>query len=253
MNRVLGFGVRDDDDPVAQKADGGEAPLAVLESVIRAGERMACEYTFRLGEIQTMFLQVGLPLVFVPSEAHAMQDRDDYLHRQYTDAENQTILMTWGPGHQLQTRTLQRADGSVERVETHTRNPLGQTTRLEVKDGTGVLTLAQDTTYDPAHRPIAQTETRAGQSPHTLTHAFSPGGLLNSVTDSANNRWDYLYDPTGRLAAIWAPNFDYLAFTWDAGGRLLERWSSRGTRSVYAWNDDDSLATLDHLLPNGAA
>jgi RHS repeat-associated protein len=169
-----------------------------------------------------------------------------------TDAENRKTLLTWAPGHQLQSRTLKHADGATERTETHTRNPLGQTTRLEVRDGAGVLILAQDTEYDAAHRIRTETETRPGQPMHTLTYAHSPGGLLNSVTDSANNRWDYLYDGTGRPVGLWAPNFDYLAFTWDAGGRLLERWSSQGASSVYTWNADDSLAALDNLLPDGA-
>jgi RHS repeat-associated protein len=168
-----------------------------------------------------------------------------------TDADNRKILLTWAPGHQLQTRTVKNANGSVHKTETHTRNPLGQTTRLEVRDGAGVLILAQDTEYDAAHRVSRETETRPGQPMHSLAYAHSPGGLLNSVADSANNRWDYLYDGAGRPTGIWAPNFDYLAFTWDAGGRLIERWSSQGATSRYTWNADDSLATLDHLLPDG--
>ncbi len=95
--------------------------------------------------------------------------------------------------------------------------------------------------YDPAHRVVGITDSRGNK---TLTHHWSPGGLLNTVEDSDGHRTDYLYDGVGRLIGIWAPNFDYLAFSHDAGGRLTEKWFPNGTTARYAWNADDSLAEL---------
>jgi YD repeat-containing protein len=63
----------------------------------------------------------------------------------------------------------------------------------------------------------------------TLTRDWSPGGLLNMVQDGDGHRTDYLYDSVGRLIGVWAPNFDYLAFSHDAGGRLTEKWFPNGT------------------------
>ncbi|MFZ5590186.1 MAG: hypothetical protein ACOY4M_11245, partial [Pseudomonadota bacterium] len=61
-------------------------------------------------------------------------------------------------------------------------------------------------THAPAHRLVSETDSRTGMSTaKTLTHAWSPGGLLNMVEDSDGHRTDYLYDGVGRLIGIWAP------------------------------------------------
>ncbi|MHB1260034.1 MAG: hypothetical protein ACYCY4_16990, partial [Thiobacillus sp.] len=164
-----------------------------------------------------------------------------------TDAKNQKTQMTWGYGHQLQSRTVRDANGTVYKTEAFTRNALGQPTRIEVRDGGGNLVVAQDTAFDAAHRVKRLTDTRPGTSAKTRSFAWSPGGMLNTMQDQNGARTDYLYDPvgSGRVAAkqrgthrrtpcgcnligIWGPNFDYLAFTHDAGGRLTEKWDPNG-------------------------
>ena len=51
---------------------------------------------------------------------------------------------------------------------------------------------------------------------------------------------------------MWAPNYDYLAFSHDAGGRLTEKWFPNGTTARYAWNADDSLQTLENRTASNA-
>ncbi len=142
-------------------------------------------------------------------------------------------------GHRLASRTVRRADGSVYQTETVTRNPLGQPEKI----AGGNPALTETRSYDAAHRVIGITDSRGNK---TLTYDWSPGGLLNMMQDSDGHRTDYLYDGVGRLIGIWAPNFDYVAFSHDAGGRLTEKWFPNGTTARYAWNPDDSLAELEN-------
>jgi RHS repeat-associated protein len=66
----------------------------------------------------------------------------------------------------------------------------------------------------------------------------------NFKQDSDGNRTNYLYDPVGRLAGLWAPSYDYVSFSYDAGGRLVEKWFPNGVDARYAYNLDNSLASL---------
>ncbi len=95
-----------------------------------------------------------------------------------------------------------------------------------------------------AHRVTRLTDLRPGTSARARSFAWSPGGMLNTMQDQNGARTDYLYDPVGNLIGIWGPNFDYLAFTHDAGGRLTEKWDPNGINSQYEWNPDNTLARL---------
>ena len=81
----------------------------------------------------------------------------------------------------------------------------------------------------------------------TLTYAYSPAGLLNLMLDSDGNRTDYLYDPVGRLTGLWAPNYDYVSFGHDAGGRLTEK-RVNSVDAQYTYNADNTLASLTNKL-----
>ncbi|WP_298609873.1 RHS repeat-associated core domain-containing protein [uncultured Thiobacillus sp.] len=161
-----------------------------------------------------------------------------------TDAKNQKTQMVWGYGHQLQSRIVRDANGNVYRTETFTRNALGQPTRVEARDAAGNLIAGQETAFDAAHRVTRLTDLRPGTSARARSFAWSPGGMLNTMQDQSGARTDYLYDPVGNLIGIWGPNFDYLAFTHDAGGRLTEKWDPNGINSQYEWNPDNTLARL---------
>ncbi|MES2369766.1 MAG: RHS repeat-associated core domain-containing protein [Pseudomonadota bacterium] len=161
-----------------------------------------------------------------------------------TDAKNQKTQMTWATGHQLQSRTVRDANGTVYKTEAFTRNALGQPTRVEVRDGSGNLITGQETTFDAAHRVTRLTDLRPGTQGKARSFAWSPGGMLNTMQDQSGARTDYLYDPVGNLIGIWGPNFDYLAFTHDAGGRLTEKWDPNGINSQYEWNPDNTLARM---------
>lgn len=147
-----------------------------------------------------------------------------------TDAKGQVTQFTWGYAHQLMSRS--DAKGTTT---TYTRNAIGQVMIAH----TAAVNYYND--YDAAHRLKSVTDSRGHK---TLNYAYSPGGLLNTLTDSDGKRTDYIYDPVGRLIGIWAPNDDYVSFTYDAGGRLTEKWFPNGVNTQYAWNADNTLSQV---------
>lgn len=146
------------------------------------------------------------------------------------DPLSQTTTYGWGYGHQLMS-----VKDNTNNLYSYTRNALGQITQIQ----SPAVKYSYD--YDASHRRISAVDYRAGK---TLTYAYSPGGLLNKMLDSDNNRTDYLYDPVGRLAGIWTPNYDYVSFGYDAGGRLTEKWFTNGVDTRYGYNADNTLANL---------
>lgn len=143
-----------------------------------------------------------------------------------TDAKGQVTTYTWGYGRQLLTRTNPAGN------TTYTRNALGQVTSAASPSVTYTYI------YDVAHRLESVTDSRGGKA---LNYDYSPGGLLNSVTDSDDNQTDYLYDNVGRLSGIWAANYDTVTFRYDSGGRLTEKWFPNGVTARYDYNVDNSL------------
>ncbi|MCX5805763.1 MAG: hypothetical protein NT010_06815, partial [Proteobacteria bacterium] len=146
---------------------------------------------------------------------------------------------TWGYGHQLLTRT--NPAGNV----TYTRNPLGQPTQVVNSAPSMIYAYA----YDANHRLESVADSRGSK---TLSYSYSPGGLLNRMSDSDGNRTDYKYDPVGRLSGIYAPNNDYVAFRYDDGGRLAEKWLSNGVNTQYTYNPDNSLARVVNLTSSSS-
>ncbi len=149
---------------------------------------------------------------------------------QMTDRKNQSTRFTWDYGHQLKSYQDQNNN-----LTSYTRNALGQPIQ------TASPQVSYSYQYDASHRLSQVADSRANK---TLSYRYSPGGLLNNMTDSDNNRTDYLYDAVGRLAGIWAPNSDYVSFAYDAGGRLTEKWFPNGVDAQYVWNADNTLNTL---------
>lgn len=150
--------------------------------------------------------------------------------KQVTDSKTQITKYTWGTGHQLLTRTDQSG-----RTATYNRNILGQVLSVTYPE------VNYTYTYDTDHRLTTVTDSRGNK---TLTYKWSPGGLLNSVTDGDGRQTSYLYDPVGRMTGITAPNGDSVAFQFDAGGRLIQRDLSNGIRSNFVYNEDNSLRQL---------
>ena len=142
----------------------------------------------------------------------------------------QTTTLTWGYGHQL--KSLRDQLGNTT---SYTRNALGQVTLAQ---SPGV---SYSYGYDASHRTASATDSRGNK---TLNYSYSPGGLLNYVLDSDGNRTDYQYDRVSRLISIWAANYDYVSFTYDAGGRLTEKLLSSGVDAKYTYNPDNTLASL---------
>jgi RHS repeat-associated protein len=147
----------------------------------------------------------------------------------------------------LMSRTVP-GSGSAGQTVTYARNALGQVTRAETRDGSGVLIVAYDYGYDVAHRLASIADSRGSKS---LAYAWTPGGRLAKLTladnGSVTHQWDYKYDAVGRLSALVAPNGQTVSFALDPGGRLKERSYGNSLTSRYAWLADGSLQSIEHL------
>ncbi|MCG3188109.1 MAG: hypothetical protein IOMNBAOH_02833 [Rhodocyclaceae bacterium] len=128
---------------------------------------------------------------------------------------------------------------------TTTRNPLGQATRVETKNGAGNLIVAYDYGYDAAHRLQTVTDSRGNK---TLTYTWTPGGRLAQLQDADGHVASFAYDATGRLATITAPNGENVSFVWDAGGRLIEQRLHSGQRTTQSWFEDGGLKEKKTLV-----
>ncbi|WP_305663484.1 DUF6531 domain-containing protein, partial [Methyloversatilis sp.] len=140
--------------------------------------------------------------------------------------------------------------GAAGQTASWTRNPLGQVTRAETKDGSGATLVAYDYTFDVAHRLESVTDSRVGRA---IQYGWTPGGRLSSISLGAGAGagteaalWRFQYDGTGRLTGITAPNGQTVAMSLDATGRLTEKTWPDGARSTYAWHPEGSLASLSH-------
>ncbi len=140
-------------------------------------------------------------------------------------------------------RTAKRSagDGSPH-ITTYHYNTLGQITSVVTPEVT------YSYTHDSANRLATVTDSRGNK---TLTYDRSPGGLLNSITDSENKRTDFLYDAAGRLTAMQAPYGERVNFVFDAGGRLRETNSPNGVSARYSYDDGNKLTKLVNQTSQG--
>ena len=60
----------DGDDSTLQQAEAQETLLAVVSPDILDRHRVTAEHRFRVGEIETVLVQVGPPLGLVPLDSH---------------------------------------------------------------------------------------------------------------------------------------------------------------------------------------
>lgn len=141
---------------------------------------------------------------------------------------------------QLKSRTVPGAQ-----TASYSRNPLGQVTRAETKDGSSQTVVAYDYSYDSAHRLQTVTDSRAGKS---LTYTWTPGGRLARVIDSDGHSTSFAYDGVGRISSLTAPNGENVSFVWDAGGRLVEKRLNSGLRTTQSWFEDGSLKQKANLF-----
>jgi RHS repeat-associated protein len=145
----------------------------------------------------------------------------------------------------LRSRTVPGSTTTGQTV-TWTRNPLGQVTRAETRDGGGAAVVAYDYTFDVAHRLASVSDSRTGR---TIVYGWTPGGRLSSIalgSEPGSPLWRFQYDGTGRLTGIAAPNGQTVAMSLDAVGRLTEKVWPDGARSTYAWHPEGSLASVTH-------
>jgi YD repeat-containing protein len=68
-----------------------------------------------------------------------------------TDAKGQITVLTWDTGHQLASRSVKNADGTVHKTETFTRTPLGQPEKIVGSNPA----LTETRSYDAAHRLVS--------------------------------------------------------------------------------------------------
>ncbi|OQW85829.1 MAG: hypothetical protein BWK72_20215, partial [Rhodoferax ferrireducens] len=85
----------------------------------------------------------------------------------------------------------------------YTRNPLGQVTRAETRDGANQMVAAYDYSFDAAHRLNTVTDSRGNKQ---LSYTWTPGGRLARVVDSDGHSTSFAYDGVGRISGLTAPN-----------------------------------------------
>lgn len=158
-----------------------------------------------------------------------------------SDGKGQITSFTWDYGHQMLTRSSH--NGQAGNL-TYTRNALG----LVIGIVNTQPAMSTTYTYDSSRRLKTVTDSRGNK---TLTHDWSPGGLLNSTRDSEGNEINYRYDAVGRLKAVYPPNGEAIVFGWDAGGRLTQKWFPNGISAFYSWNADGTLAALTNKVESG--
>ncbi|AEF99541.1 RHS repeat-associated core domain-containing protein [Methylomonas methanica] len=165
---------------------------------------------------------------------------NNVVSQQTPGANGHTLTYLWDYGHQLLSVTAE--DG---RKIDYSRNPLGQTTRAEAWSANpgSQIDVAYDYVYDAAHRLKTASDSRGQKN---LIYSWSPGGLLDYTADSDGARSDYLYDETGRLIGLWAPNYDHYTFDYDNGGRLIAARYPNGIDQTLVWNADNSLNKIAH-------
>lgn len=154
-----------------------------------------------------------------------------------TDAKGQETRFAYSNRGLL----LSRTDHTGKKT-TYTYNALGQVLTAQSPEVT------YSHSYDKAHRLASVTDSRGGKK---ISYAYSPGGLLNKMSDNESRRTDYLYDSVGRLTGIWAPNDDYVAYVYDPAGRLTEKWFPNGVNAQYTWNKDSTLAKVSNRINYG--
>ncbi|MDB5801817.1 MAG: repeat-associated core domain protein [Rhodocyclales bacterium] len=152
------------------------------------------------------------------------------------DPKNQTTAYTWLSGGRADTRT-----DAGNHLTSWTYFPSGEL--KTVADSNVTYTYA----YDTAHRVASVKDSRGNK---TLAYAYTPGGLLNRMTDGENRAIDYRYDAVGRLTGMFLPSNDYVGYSYDQAGNLAEKWSPIGVRSQYSFNADGSLASIRNLTDN---
>lgn len=162
-----------------------------------------------------------------------------------TDAKSQVTTLSWHYGHLLASRT-NLAAGNVAITYNHLGQVVTATTKAAGSASTNLIQYAY--TYDSLNRLDTVTDSRGSV---VLDYDFSPGGLLNRVKDSHGNETNYLYDATGRLSGLWAPNYGTVSYRYDAAGQLREKWLPNGVNTQYRWNVDGSLAQLVNRSASG--
>lgn len=152
----------------------------------------------------------------------------------------------------------------VEMTYDHARNGLliQRTARLNATDPNPIVTFwkhddlgrvieVDDTfadyqyEYDRAGNLVKVSDLRGDK---TLFYSFSPGKLLNEISDSDGRSRQYLYDAVGRMSTVRTNSGIRANFSYDAGGRLEERQvfrtPGRGIRTRYKYDSADKLLSV---------
>ncbi|WP_340680468.1 RHS repeat-associated core domain-containing protein [Paraglaciecola sp.] len=172
------------------------------------------------------------------------------------DTHGNLISSTQANGHIIERNYLHDRNGLLDKVTaklsatdtnphvtTYKYNDLGQVTQVVSPEVT------YSYTYDLANRLQAITDSRGNK---TLSQDISPGGLLNSISDSDGKKVAYLYDAARRLTSIQAAGGEEVSFIYDAAGRLTEKRLSNGTASSYRYDNNTRLETITNTVGLGA-
>lgn len=177
------------------------------------------------------------------NRSHTYQYNNHNQLSQSKDGNNDITSYQWQQGNLLKQKNNSAGTNSYD------YNALGKITQAQDKHS------INNYEYDASHRLKSSYDARQSWTAETgqataksLHYKYSPGGLLDRLTDNQGQETDYRYDPTGRLTTLWDSNWDSTQFTYDAGGRLTQQSNPNHISQSYSYRADDSLKS--HLVKN---
>ncbi|MEO3752480.1 polymorphic toxin-type HINT domain-containing protein [Streptomyces sp. B6B3] len=167
------------------------------------------------------------------------------------DVETQTWTSYDGLGREIESRQVAGNGDGVDVLGITTTGYGGDRTTVIPPEGeTATTTLVdargQVTELRQHHQPTA------GADFDTTSYAYTPAGLLSSVTDPAGNEWTYTYDLLGRTTATTDPDAGETTSVYDDRGQLVERTDARDQTLAYVYDDLGRQTELHDDSPSGA-
>jgi RHS repeat-associated protein len=159
-----------------------------------------------------------------------------------TDANGVTVTNTYDALGRLTGRTY--PDGGIEAFG-YTANVAAMTS------STNQITNVVFYTYDAAGRKTRETygTSLSGSFSPVMTNSFTyaPAGDLLTLTDGKGQVTTWSYDTEGRVNYKWdAKGTNILAYLYDAGGRLTNRWSRAKGNTRYLYDPVSNLTNVDY-------
>jgi RHS repeat-associated protein len=133
--------------------------------------------------------------------------------------------------------------------------PAGGTAQTTYTNGEGLTSYiySYHAATPPAAPPAPGSGSQAGASGwDQAAYTYTPAQQLASITDTAGNKWTYLYNLAGNQTSASDPDSGTTQSTYDPNGNLLSVTDARGKTVSYTY-DADGRKTAEYDTTGGAA